>query len=221
MNVHQGINPYSSALTDKSALQGAKFGSPQKGVWNSISSNPDTQDGFAQLSNILESLASAGASTIPVEFPSADEIIPAQGGWDWKFPRNDASKSEFTVVATDFYNDIGTYLGSLTVKPSGIHGLEGIIAYNINHTVTEGGVPGTIAAWPTGQDNFDAALEFRGKRDDTYWNARRYIERKSREEGIDAAMQGPGRDGALLDALLVPINGDGAAAVQFAAKAGE
>ena len=174
-----------------------------------------------QLSSILASLKFAGATTKLVDFPSADEIIPPEGGWDWKFPENNTSKAEFTVVAVDFYNDIRTYLSSLNPNPNNIHGLEDIIAYNINHTTSEGGVRGTIGAWPTGQDNFDAALKFGGKRNETYWEARRYIKRKSREEGIDAAMKDPNHDGALLEALLTPINGDGAAAVQVAAKAGK
>ena len=56
-----------------------------------------------------------------------------------------------------------------------------------------------------------------GVKNDTYHRALKYIQRKSREEGIDAALNS---SGAELDGLLVPISADGGVPCQVAAKAG-
>jgi amidase len=128
-------------------------------------------------------------------------------------------KCEFTVVMTDFYNDLKKYLANLRENPNNIRGVEDIIAYNKEHTDKEGGVPGTHGAWPTGQDNFDRSAASEGKEDETYYGALEYIRKQSREHGIDAALTC--EDGSQLDALLVPIQADGGAALQVAAKAGE
>lgn len=118
----------------------------------------------------------------------------------------------------DFYNDIKEYLSSLITNPNNIQGLEDIVTWNTRHSETEGGRPGSHSAWPSGQDNFEESLASKGVKDDTYYKALKYIRAKSREEGIDAALQLPG--GSHLDGLLVPIQAEGGVACQVAAKAG-
>jgi amidase len=122
------------------------------------------------------------------------------------------------VVRTEFYRSLRSYFYSLAKNDNGIQALEDVVAYNVQHTDQEGGVPGTHPAWPnTGQDNFDRCLDSRDSRDDTYREAVAYIRRKSREEGIDAAI----KDGeGVLDGLLVPLQADGGVARSVAAKAG-
>lgn len=96
--------------------------------------------------------------------------------------------------------------------------MEDVIAYNIKYTEKEGGRPGAHPAWPKGQDNFEKSLESKGVMDDTYYKALAYIWRKSREEGIDAALS---CGGLQLDGLLVPVQAETGVACQVAAKAGE
>lgn len=127
------------------------------------------------------------------------------------------SKSEFTVVATEFYNSLRNYLSSLTNNPNKIYSLEDVVAWNRTHTEHEGGIPGTHPAWPTGQDTFEMALELKGEENADYVAALGFIHRKSREEGIDAAL---GVGGGKLDGILVPVHAAGAVACQIAAKAG-
>lgn len=121
-----------------------------------------------------------------------------------------------TLVKTDFYNDIKAYLSTLTSNPNNIQSLEDIVTFNNRHTETEGGIPCTHPAWITGQDSFDKSLATRGVKDETYYRAVNFIRRKSGEERIDAALCHEGFD---LDGLLVPVNADGGAACQVAAKA--
>ena len=104
-----------------------------------------------------------------------------------------ASESELTVVKTDFYNDIRNYLATLAENPYNIRSLEDIIAFNREHADEEGGLPGRHDAWPTGQDVFEQSAATRGVEDETYQKALRFIRRKSRSEGIDAAL----RDGGM------------------------
>lgn len=136
---------------------------------------------------------------------------------DFPSHRDQPAKSEFTVVATEFYNSLRDYLNSLEVNPNGIRSLEDVIAWNTAHTEHEGGIPGTHPAWPTGQDSFDMALKLKGEQNEAYTAAVDFIRRKSRDEGIDAALKS---QGAMLDGLLVPVQADGGVACQVAAKAG-
>jgi len=121
-------------------------------------------------------------------------------------------------VKKDFYNDIKAYLSALSENPQNIHDVEDIMAYNIDHTDHEGGIPGTHPAWPSGQDNFDDCLATKGVKGETYREALSYIRRKAREEGIDAALR---FEGVELDGLLVPVQAESGVATQVAAKAGE
>ena len=69
--------------------------------------------------------------------------------------------SEFQVVRAEFYHH--TYLKETLKRLVGnknkILSLEGVVAYNTEHSNREGGRPSTHPAWPTGQDSFDKFLE--------------------------------------------------------------
>lgn len=120
-------------------------------------------------------------------------------------------------MKTDFYNDLKAYLADLTTNPRNITSLEDVVAYNIDHTDQEGGIPGTHPAWPIGQDSFDKSLASKGVKDETYHSALAYIRKMSRENGIDAALLW---EGSCLDGLLVPVQAEDGVACQVAAKAG-
>lgn len=120
-------------------------------------------------------------------------------------------------MKTDFYNDIRDYLANLAANPRNIRSLEDIIAFNREHADEEGGLPGRHDAWPTGQDVFEQSAATRGVEDETYRQALEFIRRKSRSEGIDAALSD---DEGPLDGLVVPVQAESGLANQVAAKAG-
>lgn len=121
------------------------------------------------------------------------------------------------MVKTEFYNEIKTYLASLVTNPNNIKSLEDIVDWNAKHSDIEGGKPNTHPAWPSGQDNFELSLAWKGRTDETYHKALEFIRQKSREDGIDAALRHPGGH---LDGLLVPLQAENGASSQLAAKAG-
>ncbi|TQB74949.1 hypothetical protein MPDQ_003982 [Monascus purpureus] len=208
---------YTSYISGQEALEGARFGLPWKGVWEMASKNKSLKAQYSRLGEVIQRIKDAGAEVIEnTDFPSAEEIISPKG-WDWEFPEDRPHQSEFTVVKTEFYNHLKTYLAGLTSNPNNIHSLEDVIAYNMKYTEKEGGRPGTHPAWPKGQANFEKSLESKGVMDDTYYKALAYIRRKSREEGIDAALS---CGGLQLDGLLVPVQAETGVACQVAAKAG-
>ncbi|GAW18632.1 hypothetical protein ANO14919_081110 [Xylariales sp. No.14919] len=208
-----------SEVASEHALKGARFGMPWKRIWEKAALDSSTETQYRSLQALISRIRAAGAEVMNVEIPSAEEMVPLDGGWDWDYPSKigHPEQSEFTVVKVDFYNDIKKYLAGLTTNPNNIRSLEDIIQYNIEHTAKEGGVPGTHPAWPTGQDSFESSLAAKGIEDETYHSALSFIHRKTREEGIDAAL---GYHDKPLDGLLVPVQADGGVAVQIAAQAG-
>ena len=92
------------------------------------------------------------------------------------------------------------------------------MAWNIRHSETERGRRGLAPAEASEQDSLEQSVAEKGVKDDTYYKALQYIRAKSREEGIDAALQLSGD--SPLDGLLVPIQAEGGVACQVAAKAG-
>lgn len=120
-------------------------------------------------------------------------------------------------MRTEFYRSLRLYLSGLEENEVKIYSLEDVVTYNVRYTTQEGGVPRTHPAWPTGQDNFDKCLESKDWPEDIYLKAVEYIRRKSRDEGIDAALR---LEGDNLDGLLVPLQADGGVACSVAAKAG-
>jgi amidase len=210
--------PYTSWLSKKNVLKGARFGIPWKRVWERASQNAAKRLEYNSLMELIEKIEKAGALVVKVNFPSAEEII-SPGGWDWEFGdgKTGSRLSEFEVVRTEFYRSLRSYLDRLEENEAKIYSLEDVVTYNVQHTTQEGGVPGTHPAWPTGQDNFDKCLESKDWPEDVYLKALEYIRRKSRDEGIDAALR---LEGDNLDGLLVPLQADGGVACSVAAKAG-
>jgi amidase len=142
-------------------------------------------------------------------------VSPNGWNWDYGTTRGFSNESEYTVVKVDFYNNIKAYLSEL--QNTNIRSLEDIVAYNYANDGTEGGNPWPLGnpAFYSGQDGFLASLETNGVMDETYYQALAFIQRTSREEGIDAALANNGRP---LDALLVPP--DVGQSYQIAAQAG-
>lgn len=138
---------------------------------------------------------------------------------DYESKRGHPERSEYTVVKTEFYNGLESYLSQLEYNPNNIKSLEDIVRYNKEHAKSEGGYPGVHPAWPSGQDSLEMSMESKGVMNDTYHKAVAYVYLKSRDEGIDAALSE--EDGSMLDGLLVPIQADGSLSCQVAAKAGE
>ncbi|KAK5630596.1 hypothetical protein RRF57_006311 [Xylaria bambusicola] len=209
---------YTSWLAMKDVLKGAKFGLPSKRVWGKASNSPGHKREYLALMKLIRQIEEAGAEVFDVDFPSAEEII-SPNGWDWEYAAgvSGSQLSEFEVVKVEFYRSLPSYLSTLENNKAKVLTLEDIIAYNIKHADREGGIPGTHPAWPTGQDNFDRCIASKDDDKAVYLEAREYNLRKSREEGIDAAMT-HGKDE--LDGLLVPIQAEGGAACSVAAKAG-
>jgi amidase len=187
-------------------------------VWQTASKNTSVCQEYISLMEITEQLEEPGAIFVKVDFPSAEEIISPEG-WEWKFSESETGSmlSELAIVRTEFYHSLQLYLNKLERNPNGMNSLEDVVAYNIQHTNHEGGVSETHPAWPTGQDTFDKILESKDWPEEVYTQALEYIRQKSRDEGIDAALN---NDGNILDGLLVPLQADGGIACSVAAKAG-
>ncbi|XP_014553358.1 hypothetical protein COCVIDRAFT_29395 [Bipolaris victoriae FI3] len=189
---------YSSFLSNASALKTATFGLPWHTFWTHA---PSPQK--SHLLSLLTLLQSAGATILnSTDLPHYRTIISPDGwNWDYGTTRGHPNESEYTVVKTDFYNNIRTYLSSL--ENTSIRTLEDIVAYNYANDGTEGGHPwpNGIPAFYSGQDGFLASLETKGKMEETYFQALSFIQRTTREEGIDAALR---HNGHKIDALLVP-----------------
>ncbi|KAF2436222.1 amidase [Tothia fuscella] len=171
---------FASFLSIKTCLTGARFGLPIRGCWDSV-----PQDIKDTALKVLAAIRKAGAQVIDTNFPCASERIPPGGEWDWEYGR--ATESEFTIVKVDAYNGINSYLSECS--GTDIKSLEDVVAYNEANRGTEGAFPGDHPAFPTGQDNFHECVKTQGLKDDTYFAALEYVQRKSRAEGIDAALQ--------------------------------
>ena len=145
--------------------------------------------------------------------------------------RHDAvhpSRSEITVVNTDFYNDLQTYLHGFLPKGSTPSDIHDVIAYNLRNRGTEAPLPlDNNKAFPTGQDGLEQAAATHGIENDEYQEALAWIRKQCRENGLDAALNGFSftssqqrhKDGpSQLDALiLIDRKGVG---MQYAAQAG-
>lgn len=188
---------YLKYLTDKSALKGARFGLPWKKLWSYAKT-----DEIPRLLEVIKVIEDAGATIYNnTDFGNLDVI--SDNGWDWDF--GPANESEFTVVKVDFYNNIKSYLNEL--ENTNIRSLEDIVAYNYNFTGSEGGYNNTHPAFSSGQDSFLDSLAWGGIKNATYWEAVEFVQRTSRDEGIDHALNYTDPDTGenfKLDGLLVP-----------------
>ncbi|KAK4159719.1 amidase signature domain-containing protein [Cladorrhinum sp. PSN259] len=205
---------YASFLTDKTALQGARFGIPWKSYWTKA--DPEQ---LRILTAALQLLEAAGAEIVNnTEITRYDEIV-APEWWDWTYMEHigGANTSEYTVVKVNFFNNIETYLSEL--ENTNIRTLQDIVDFNYANDGSEGGNPWPlgIPAFYSGQDGFLASLETGGLKDEAYWQAVEFVSSVSRN-GIDDAL-GLNTEGATpLDGLLVPP--DVAQSIQTPAQAG-
>ncbi|KAI0198955.1 amidase [Astrocystis sublimbata] len=219
--ISQSPSALSNDIAAREILRGARFGIPWKQIWEHAARNESTKGQYQYFLKVVKKIQRRGVKVFRVEIPSASELYPVNGGWDWDYPSKigHPEHSAYTVVKTDFYNDLKKYLAGLVTNPNNIRSLEDVVEYNIKHTEKEGGVPGTHPAWPTGQDGFDKCLALKGIEGDTYKTARLYVRGKTRDEGIDEALV-PVYRGKPLDGLLVPVQADGGVATEIAAQAG-
>ncbi|KAI1979699.1 hypothetical protein LOZ53_000317 [Ophidiomyces ophidiicola] len=229
---------YSSFISQRDALKGARFGLPWQRVWKMASENEKLKIHYETLKAVIADMKSAGAEIFEgADFPSAKEIIPPTG-WDWLentpgvttriggsllmpnreyAPEDKPYLSEFNIVRTEFYNGLQEYLSNLITNPNQIKTLEDVVAYNQRHAEAEGGYPNIHPCWPSGQDNFEKSVGSKGTKNEQYREALTFIQQKSRKEGIDAALYW---ENSKLDGLLVPIQAENGVACQVAAKAG-
>ncbi|KAL9079764.1 MAG: hypothetical protein Q9157_001385 [Trypethelium eluteriae] len=150
---------YTSFISSKIDLKGAKFGLPIKRCWDVV-----PKDQKQAVSKILDAITATGAEIIPTEFLCAEERIQKDGAWNWEF--GVPSESEFTIVKVEAYNGINEYLSKLS--ETDVKTLEDIVAYNLDNRGSEGAQCGDHPAFPSGQDNFEEILECKGKKDATY-----------------------------------------------------
>ncbi|KAI9694145.1 MAG: hypothetical protein M1822_003416 [Bathelium mastoideum] len=187
---------YTKFISSKIDLKGAKFGLPVKRCWDVV---PDDQQKAAL--KVLDAMKAAGAEIIPTDFPYAEERIQRDGTWNWELGM--PSESEFTVVKVEAYNGINDYLSSLS--GTSIKRLEDVVTYNTENGGTEGAQRGEHPAFPSGQDNLEEIVDCKGLKDATYHNALQFIRKKSRDDGIDAALRHRTAEGEviILDALIL------------------
>ncbi|QLG72936.1 hypothetical protein HG535_0E00200 [Zygotorulaspora mrakii] len=188
---------YISFLSNKDALKGARFGLPWQKLWTHA--RPDQVE---RLLGVIQLIEEAGATVYNnTDFGNLDVI--SDDGWDWEMGAT--NESEFTVIKVDFYNNIKSYLSEL--ENTNIRSLEDIIAYNYEFSGTEGGEPGVHPAFSSGQDSFLDSLAWGGVQNETYWQAVEFVQRSSRDEGIDYALNYTDTatgENFKLDGLLVP-----------------
>ncbi|KAI8628276.1 hypothetical protein F5Y19DRAFT_438811 [Xylariaceae sp. FL1651] len=65
------------------ALKGARFGLPGKRIWQKAGSIKSAESQYNTFRDLIDRLRIAGANIIEVEIPSAEEMVPINGGWDW------------------------------------------------------------------------------------------------------------------------------------------
>ena len=133
---------YTEYLTTKASLKGAKFGLPNKRCWEFVA-----DDVKETAHKVLKAIQEAGARIVEVDFPCAEERIPANGKWDWTYGK--PSESEISVVKLEAFQGINSYLSELS--EARMKTLEDVIEYNRENSGTEGANPGNHPAFPTGQ----------------------------------------------------------------------
>ncbi|EXJ77458.1 hypothetical protein A1O3_09684 [Capronia epimyces CBS 606.96] len=193
---------YTQFLASQDALKGAVFGLPWLSLWNQTSNSAD----LPALLKVVERLKAAGATIINgTEFPHYKDVL-SPSGWDWAYGAAPL-KTALYRVNVDFYNNIRDYLAEL--NNTNLRGIEDLIAYNIQYTGVEGGIPGTVAGFKSGQDAFLDSAATKGAMNASYYECLDYLNRVSRTEGIDAALSYtyPNGTSVKIDALLVPSGG--------------
>ena len=133
---------YAEYLTTKESLKGARFGLPNRRCWEFVA-----KDIKEMALRVLEAIREAGASVTDVDFPCAEDRIPASGKWDWTHGK--PSESEFSVVKVEAFQGINSYLSELS--GTRMKTLADVIDYNQKNSGTEGAKPGDHPAFASGQ----------------------------------------------------------------------
>ncbi len=140
---------YTKCLTTKESLRGARFGLPNRRCWELVA-----KDVKETALKVLEAIQEAGANVVEVDFPCAEDRIPADGNWDWTY--GIPSESEFSVVKVEAFQGINSYLSELS--ETRMKTLADIIEYNLKNRGTEGAKPGDHPAFPSGQVRLGTSL---------------------------------------------------------------
>ncbi|ETN43256.1 uncharacterized protein HMPREF1541_02415 [Cyphellophora europaea CBS 101466] len=205
---------YVQLLSGTEALSGATFGLPWESFW--IYADEEQQETLLSLMQLVQL---AGATVINGTEILDFETLVSPDGWDWDYgsTRGYPNESEYTVVATDFYNNIKTYLSEL--ENTNIRTLEDIVDFQYANDGSEGGHPwpSGIPAFYSGQDGFLASLDTMGEHDEEYFQALSFTQSKTRA-GIDSALGLLDSASPKLNGLLVPP--DVGQTYQIAAQAG-
>ena len=136
------VKSYFSCLTDRHALEGARFGVPMKRFWECA---PQPQRKVIE--RVLKLIAQAGAEILVVDMPCAEERLAEGGEWDWeRYGDTKPGISEITVSAIQTCYLMEEYLSKL--KNTSMRTLADIVAYNDENRGTEGGHPYDMPAFP-------------------------------------------------------------------------
>ena len=140
---------YAEYLTTKESLKGARFGLPNRRCWEFVA-----KDIKEMALRVLEAIREAGASVTDVDFPCAEDRIPANGKWDWTHGK--PSESEFSVVKVEAFQGINSYLSELS--GTRMKTFADVIDYNQKNSGTEGAKPGDHPAFASGQVSHSITL---------------------------------------------------------------
>ncbi|KAL8849123.1 MAG: hypothetical protein Q9221_005892 [Calogaya cf. arnoldii] len=198
---------YAAAVSNRTALQGARLGIPWKGFWTLA----DTEQQSILL-DLVEQIKRAGATIINGTEITDYQTLVSPNGWNWDYgtTRGRPNESEYTYIKVDFYNNLRTYLSEL--RNTTVRSVEDVIRFNDEHPFAEGARPGLNPAFASGQDGLLASAETGGIRNETYFQALEFCQSRTRR-GINDALHRSD-----LDALLVPP--DVGQTYQIAAQAG-
>lgn len=179
---------YTDCLADRQALKGARFGLPRERCWD-VAPLPQRQ----VVEQVLTWMRDAGATIVDVNFPCAEERLHEDGRWDWeRYGKSAPEKSEITVSKVECCYLMGRYLSKLSNTP--MKTLEDIVRYNDENNGSEGGMVGTLPAFPDGQRLFRDCVATHGIKDETYHAAKTHCQTQCRQNGIDAALKPPSHD---------------------------
>ncbi|KAF7731705.1 hypothetical protein EC973_008877 [Apophysomyces ossiformis] len=193
---------YAKYVSKKGALEGVRIGIPWKAIWEA----PTTRSSLPELFRAIEEIRAAGAIIVNnTDIPSIDTLAPNPPQWDWGFKNTLGfnNQSEYTVVCYEFKRDLNKYLSELVSSP--VRTLADIINFNDAHMETEMKYFKQETLVHCDSDPYTK---------EEYKKAKEYILRKTRTEGIDAALTNHN-----VQALLAPSD-NWSMTTQISAQAG-
>ncbi|KAG4439780.1 hypothetical protein IFR05_004748 [Cadophora sp. M221] len=186
---------YVDFMTDKSALNGAKFGLPMKGVWDFV---PEDQRKVAM--KIFCGIREAGGEVFK-DWYALLAILAVSECLTCSREHEEPSKREYTVLKVNAYDALNAYFSDLT--NTSIKTVEDVVQYNIDNKGTEGAEKGDHPAF--GSDVLNDIVSTKGEETKTYKQALEHIRTQTRTNGIDVALQHTRSSGETitLDALIL------------------